>query len=503
MQLIKKILEWIINFFRRLFGKKNLNIKAPQNIKKSKNDSTIKTGTNVSNDTIPSYMFITDENKRLLINKMIYTKKKIQEKNDIYIDREVASIISMLLNNLPQNSSCKKEKLLELEKNLKTNLPDVSINIFNELINDLSIDKKEILTHKYNDFWNNCRNLQNSISIIDDRINYIDINNITFVEDNVIENMSECLLKDIDISSDYSKKVEKYNERILYVMENINRNIVDEVMREYKKVNYITLATILIDEIESKIQKINDNYRNHRYNKSYYEREINSIKKQIKNIKELKNNPIVNEEILKLRKELYTKSKDKYDILYNNEVFMNIDKQCDDLLDKVNTKVVDIKKEVENNKVNEKNEYLKKVLLRFQDMAKARGIILKSNLLEVDFKNTEKIVEYINKIYDEYILGISDTFNYNRNKNKTELVVLFNGLNKTICKINNEKFISIDHINFRMKDLLDAVVVKKEELENIMSDKYHISINNSVVDDKIDGLIPKDKNNKVLKREKK
>ena len=50
-----------------------------------------------------------------------------------------------------------------------------------------------------------------------------------------------------------------------------------------------------------------------------------------------------------------------------------------------------------------------------------------------------------------------------------------------------EQYIPIEHINFRMNDLLDAVVVKKEELGKTMMSKYNIDITNQLVDDKTMG----------------
>ena len=109
--------------------------------------------------------------------------------------------------------------------------------------------------------------------------------------------------------------------------------------------NYVTITTVFIDQEYEKIKKLQDDFKSHRYNKYYYEREINQIKQELNKIKNLKNRKDVNDSINNLKKELLTKSKDKYDILYNNEVFMNLEKECDNLLDKINAKVVDIKKE--------------------------------------------------------------------------------------------------------------------------------------------------------------
>ena len=66
---------------------------------------------------------------------------------------------------------------------------------------------------------------------------------------------------------------------------------------------------------------------------------------------------------------------------------------------------------------------------------------------------------------------------------------MFNSLNKVNCHLKKEQYIPIEHINFRMNDLLDAVVVKKEELGKTMMSKYNIDITNQLVDDKMSILL--------------
>ena len=62
---------------------------------------------------------------------------------------------------------------------------------------------------------------------------------------------------------------------------------------------------------------------------------------------------------------------------------------------------------------------------------------------------------------------ITENFHFAKNKKKAELVILFNELNMVISKKRGEAFLSIDHINFRMKDLEEAVRVKREEVKKI------------------------------------
>ncbi len=55
-----------------------------------------------------------------------------------------------------------------------------------------------------------------------------------------------------------------------------------------------------------------------------------------------------------------------------------------------------------------------------------------------------------------------------------------------------------------MKDLLDAVIVKKQELETLVNEKFNIKISNDLVNDKIIEMLPKstkEKNIKILRKD--
>ncbi len=493
MQLIKKIISWIISLFHMIFKKDKKETKKSSLEKKNtvKNNNKIKGIVTEINETIPSYMYLSSREKDLLISRIKEIKKLMQKKGNDYFNKEIDELISILDECIEKDNSELKEMVNSFKNDISKG-NEKNNKQYNLLMNYLPKNKKEEFSLKYSNYYDNSFSIKNNLAKIDSIINTLEKKEITLIEKNHL----------IDISDNYENSknniiddIENYNKDMHYVMENINKNIISKVKLDYKKVNYITLSTELLDEIQSNLKKIEDNYKSHLYNKHYYEREINKIKKQILELKDLKNKPYVYNEILRLRKELYTKSKDKYDILYNNEIFMNINEKCDDLISKVNAKVVDIKKEdTKKENTKKKNEYLKNILLRFQDMALARDIILESEKL--DFNNDKEMILYIKNMYDEFSNDIDMPFNFNRNKDKTELVVLFNRLNKVNCHLKKEKYISIEHINFRMNDLVEAVNIKNEELNNTMRNKYNIDITNQQANDKINGLLPN--KNKIL-----
>ena len=102
---------------------------------------------------------------------------------------------------------------------------------------------------------------------------------------------------------------------------------------------------MLLDETKEELKELEENLKKHRFNRAYYDRELRKIKERIENLRKLRDSSDIQNEIYHLRKELYTKSKDKYDLLYNEEVFVNIENECNDMLKKVNKRIIDIKKE--------------------------------------------------------------------------------------------------------------------------------------------------------------
>ena len=489
MQLLKMIIEWIKSFFKKFFVKK----KYPTFLKKENKEKTNikKTALNssINNETLPSYMLISSEDKKKLIDQINDLKKKIL--NDYLKETIIKNTIDLL------DDSILKNKYID-EINIYCNNQDLDKLNIKKVLSNFNVNKEKI--DKVIDSVNSQIEVtKKSISNIDKIIKYVEEENVSLGSRDIINEKVLSISIDKEYENTNSILLDK---DIINVIKNWDELIIDEVNKEYHIVNYVTISTTIIDKLLDKYNKIEDNYYNHRYNKLYYERELQKIKEQVKYLKTLKNKNNVQKEIEKLRKELYTKSKDKYDILYNNEVFLNIDKKCNELLDKVNQKVIDIKNN-ENKKDNQKTEeerrheqYLKNILLRFEDLSKARELIL---LDQYSSNDLEDIYGYINSIYLNFIKGIDQEFNFERNKYKTELIKLYNDINRLISINNKKQFIFIDHINFRMNDLVDAVTFKKRELDNINAHKQ-VTNNSTLVDEKLEKIKNKylEKNNKKL-----
>ena len=197
-------------------------------------------------------------------------------------------------------------------------------------------------------------------------------------------------------------------------------------------------------------------------------------------------------EIELLRKDLYIKSKDKYDLLYNDEIFTSLNKMCDDLYNKVNKRVIDIKKdatdkEKQEDRVEKKQkkkeekeliEWQERIIKRFEDIELARKILLLRQKQREE-NEEENILLKVDEIYRDFVYGEKVIFNYERNKTKTELVKFYNDLNYINSKLTKKEFIFIDHINYQMEDLITTTKAKKEEIDNLLEEKYNIKTNNN------------------------
>ena len=494
MALIRKIINWIKSLFNKIFKRKKKNKKV------GKNKQLINSRKNVSknysyNDDMPGYMIISNTEKEKLLYSISLMKNVLIENRCNVKEKEINDII----NSLKSNSKINRELFSEIADDTDKLLSSKYLEL---LIKGFEVEERNSILLKHESIINGEKDFKVYLEKIDDVIAQINKNRISIIEENEINNEISNIINDKKLDSNIKEKVNTFNKNIYSIIESIDDDFLSNVYKEYNKINYITISTLIVDKNYEKFKKLEDDFKSHRYNKYYYEREISKIKHELNQIKALKNRKDISNNINELKKEFYTKSKDKYDILYNNEIFMNMEKECDNLLEKINTKVIDIKKEKEeiNKEDNDKkNEYIKNILKRFRDMELARRIIL---LMQEDKIDDKKIVDYINKSYIKFSDGLNNDFNFERNKYKTELVVLYNDLNKSISMLKKEPYITADHINFKMDDLIEASKVKKDEL-NLLLKRNNLECDDTLVDEKIESLIEKGyykKSSHVLKK---
>ena len=357
------------------------------------------------------------------------------------------------------------------------------------MISDL---KKEELIKKVNLIKRTINNKKDNDKILENTINKIKYNKISFYQNELINEKLDEFLDDKKIEIDISNKIIKLDKEVVEIIENYDKGIKEKTKKEYNIVNYITLTTLLLDETIIEIKKIEEDFHHHKYNKYYYNRELKKIKIRIENLCNLRENESVREEIELLKTDLYTKKKDKYDLLYNNEVFLSIEKQCDNLIKKVNRRIIDLKKESEEQKrikleketngkkqkeekekLKNEKDYYENILKRFQDIDLARKLLMLINRQNEENFNIDSYMSNINSAYLEFVSGEKFKFNYNRNKEKFELVKLINNIGRVNALIRKKDFIPLEHINYLMLDLIEYSELEKNDLDEIRKEMYN------------------------------
>lgn len=452
MSFIKKIINYIISIFKMLFKK---DIKE----KKIRNDKNI----NLS------------KNKTLLKGYGLFIEDAYNETLPIYL----------LINNI------EKERLVEKAKCIETKILEKESND-----NEYLIDKIEEI-----------------IDIILD-------NNIYLVENEKIEEKIDNIINDKEVESNAIYKINELNDDIYSIVKKYDKNLRNRIIKEYEKVNYVTISMTILDDTIQELEKLENNYAHHRFNKRYYDKELAKIKDRIDNLRKIRDSEKIQKEIEYLRSKIDIKSIDKYDLLYNDEIFTNVSKTCDDLLFKVNRKVIDVKKE-ENKKLikepkeekkedieeeKKKEEWEDNILKRFQDLEISRRVLLLNKKEKIDssiFNNKNDVLKFMQNSYNEFLIGENDIFNFERNKAKTEIVKLYNNLSYLNALIVKEDSFLITHINYKMDDLVNVTMNKKDELEKTLEDRKICDKEDikesSLVDSKLESLYSNEVNKEKTK----
>ena len=490
MTIIKKIIAWIIELLRSIFGKKKSKKTTTSKENNNLNSSITKlNGTNsFDHDSMPAYVICDSDGKLILINNIDSLKSKLFDDISAYKKEEIDRLIKIL----NKDDNYVKEDINNIYSLFNKDISRLRKSELDELISKYNIDSRQEFLNTYERISEKEQIFSVFNRDLEAISDAIDEEKISFITRDFLNEQEEQLLKKKNLF-DQTDDLKGFKEKFYDVIKNYDDAFIKEIRNDYKKVNYVTMSNLIIDKSIKRFHELENDFKMHRFNVSYYEREINKIKNQINALKEIKNKKVVQEELDRLKKELYTKSKDKYDVLYNNEVFANIDKQCDDLLKSINTKVIDIKKEEKETKkakeIKEQKE-IENIILRFKDMELARKYIMQS--LEIEGKeiklDANSLLDYTNRIYDKYHEGINGDFNFKKNNDRTELVILYNDLNRAIANVRIEEFMPIEHINFRMDDLVEAVIYRKNEWDVYLNRAYNHINDEDLVSEKLNNI---------------
>ena len=374
-----------------------------------------------------------------------------------------------------------------------------------ELVDKLK--EKIIKEEKYEE--EDIKKLEKIKEIVNEELN---ISQVEQIKDVLIENIEEekVLEEEHEEGKEVSKEVPEKelsaHEKILNIQKDIDeimdnklnkheKDLIEQAYYKYEKVNYVIATTVEIDEIEKDLNNLIDEIEVNNYKKSYYVSKAKEIKKKIERLEKINKNPQVQEEIKRLKEDFYTKSVDKYDILYNKEVFVSLSKRCDDALELLNNKEKQVKEERENRKAQkarereereeryqqkqeeraqkreererEKDEYYENIIKRYRDLKISNAIIL-ANIMNHSAKMGKKnIIEVLRDDYDLYLEGEHNDFIFDRNRKKTEVCKLYNNLLQVLSDHQKVDYQPLTHINYPYYNLLEETIGLKTTVDDL------------------------------------
>ena len=352
---------------------------------------------------------------------------------------------------------------------------------------------------------------------------------LNVAQEEEIKEVLEDAINDKEIHIDTEEKIINIQKEINKVIDNkINKHdkeIIEKAYYKYEKVNYVVATTMEIEELENDIKELEESVKLNNRKKSYYVDKVKEIEKKIKRLKKINKNPKVYDELERLKDDFYTKSIDKYDLLYSKEVFINLDKQCDNIIDYIETKEKaeekeeeTLKKEKEEEKKQRdkeqeeirklreqekekarkaREEYQENVIKRYLDLKKSNTILLNNILIHHERVIEDDIIKTLRNDYDDFLEGEENEFNFERNRQKTEVCKLYNNLLEVLSREQKAPYEPVEHINFPYQTLLEETIATKSAVENIAHKKTGVDI---MLEDK--SIMVSDKLNNELEKEK-
>jgi len=288
--------------------------------------------------------------------------------------------------------------------------------------------------------------------------------------------------------------------------------ITDEEVKEEKKEknkdNYCTITTNKLEQILDKLKDYREDYElDGKLDR--YEYRIKDILKEITELHKEYKLPRIQELLEKLKLDSFTKRADKYDILFNDEIFKNITNECNKVLEiRENLRIEKEKakkekRETEEAKKKEMREKVQKevnkkidavndknqrdnIRKRFEDLFLANKLLLE----EIDSSKGNDIFEYLGKNYVAFIIGDSNHFNFDRNKSKYEVVRLYNNLLYTSFVLEGSPYYPLSHINVNYRELSLNTMELQAHVEKMITRRYGNVIpltNSGMVLDKLYG----------------
>ena len=349
----------------------------------------------------------------------------------------------------------------------------------------------------------NHTNKEEELQIIEDILTIMNDSTIYLNQGIEINSLLNNISNDNELNLNTHQKISILKDNISNIVNeklgDYENNIIKKAYNEYSSVNYVIVTTLIIDDIIDEINELNKDFEKNKYSKIEYEQKINTIKEKIKNLEIINNRKEVQDEIENLRKDFYTKKKDKYDLLYNDEIFTNLNSRCDELLnlvsekdkqEKIIVKKQDEERELlklatqkkkeeqkEKNKLKEEKEkqeqeFNENILKRFIDMEFANKLLKIRESMRKKLNTKDEIISETMNYYNEFLQGEMHQFNFERNRIKMEVAKLYNDITSTICIMEQKEFIPLEHINIKL-EVLTRQTLEHQDVLNYMIEKKH------------------------------
>lgn len=341
-----------------------------------------------------------------------------------------------------------------------------------------------------------------NLQIIDEILESINENNIYINQYVEIDKLFNNISNDQEININTTEKLNIFKENISTIidkkLDDYEISIIKKAYKEYETVNYVIVTTLIIDDIILEINELNEAFKKNKYTKYEYKQKIDKIREKIDKLETINDRKEVKEELDKLKDDFYTKKKDKYDLLYNEEIFINLNSQCDNLMKLVHIKeenqrkkkiLIEKKKELKEKKREEiekkqqiekqKEELLREkdnIFKRFIDNEIAHRILLLRESIRKKLTSKEETIYETLKYYQDFLIGEQHNFNFQRNKTKTEVAKLYNDITHTICTMQKKEFIPLEHINIKLEILTTKTLEHQEILNNMIEKKYNVKV---------------------------
>jgi len=346
------------------------------------------------------------------------------------------------------------------------------------------------------------KNIAEAIKKIDE-IKEVVKKDLTVMQTEEIKQILQESIKDPEVSITKEEKIDKIKNDINKVVDNEldkhEKDLIEKACEKYEKVNYVIATTVEIEEIENELKDLADEIKINNHKKNYYVDKINEIKKKIERLQKINKMPSVYEELERLKEDFYTKGHDKYDLLYNKEVFINLDQQCDELLDLIETREKEEQNEKEEQQVRreeqakeekkeqeqreekreeereerrkEREEYIDNIIKRYRDLKISADLISTGIIFHAIRRKNKSIVQVLQDEYEAFLNGEDTPFEFDRNKKKTEVAILYNNLLETLSGYQGLPFEPVLHINYPYQNLLEETLAVKDTVDRMTTTK--------------------------------